>query len=164
MDLDRILQTFNACHVDYLLIGGMNFLLRHEPVLTYDVDLWIDDVPENRDRAERALAELQAQWGTTEDDWRPVAGRSAGWLARQGLFCLTSPAGAIDIFRAVRGLESWAECRQRAVLGVTGAGTPYVGLSDADMLQCQTALLEPEQKQDRIRTLRAAIARAAYEP
>ena len=47
MDVHLILQTFNAHRVDYLLIGGMNFLLFHEPVLTFDVDLWIDDVPEN---------------------------------------------------------------------------------------------------------------------
>jgi hypothetical protein len=38
MNIDHILQTFNTCEVDYLLIGGMNFLLRHEPVLTYDID------------------------------------------------------------------------------------------------------------------------------
>lgn len=159
MDLDRILKTLNARQVDYLLIGGMNFLLRHEPVLTYDVDLWIDDTPENRARTEEALAELQAQWGPSEEDWRPVAGRGRGWLSRQGVFCMTSAAGAIDVFRAVRGLDSWAQCRERAYAGVTGAGTPYVGLSDADMLQCQTALPEPERKQDRIRTLRAAIER-----
>jgi hypothetical protein len=162
MDLDRILQTFNDCHVDYLLIGGMNFLLRHEPVLTFDVDLWIDDTTENRLRTERALTELQSQWGRSEEDWRPVADRSPGWLTQQGVFCLTSSAGAIDIFRAIRGLDSWAECRSRAVPDVTGAGTPYVGLSDADMLQCQTALPGPEQKQDRIRTLQAAIAKASH--
>ena len=28
MNIDHILQTFNVCEVDYLLIGGMNFLLR----------------------------------------------------------------------------------------------------------------------------------------
>jgi hypothetical protein len=26
MNIDHILQTFNTCEVDYLLIGGMNFL------------------------------------------------------------------------------------------------------------------------------------------
>jgi len=41
MDVDHILQTFATHAVDALLIGGMIFLLRHEPVLTYDVDLWI---------------------------------------------------------------------------------------------------------------------------
>jgi hypothetical protein len=30
MNVDKILGTFGDCGVDYLLIGGMNFLLRHE--------------------------------------------------------------------------------------------------------------------------------------
>jgi hypothetical protein len=38
MNLDRILETFSAQRVDYILIGGVNFLLRHEPVTTYDID------------------------------------------------------------------------------------------------------------------------------
>ena len=36
MDVERILQTMNGKQVAYLLIGGMNFLLRHEPMLTFD--------------------------------------------------------------------------------------------------------------------------------
>jgi len=48
MNIDHILRTFNACAVEYLLIGGMNFLLRHEPVLTYDIDFWIRDTVVNR--------------------------------------------------------------------------------------------------------------------
>jgi hypothetical protein len=36
MDVERFLQTMNGNQVAYLLIGGMNFLLRHEPMLTFD--------------------------------------------------------------------------------------------------------------------------------
>jgi len=35
---DRIFETFNRHGVNYLLIGGMNMLLRHGGNLTYDVD------------------------------------------------------------------------------------------------------------------------------
>lgn len=158
MNVDHILGTLNAYHVDYLLIGGMNFLLRHAPVLTYDVDLWIEDTAENRDRCERALAELEAQWGASEEDWGPVAARGAGWLASQALFCLTSPHGAIDVFRSVKGLRDWAAARAQAQSGKTAAGTAFVGLSDHDMLVCQLALPESERKQARIQTLQQAIA------
>ena len=48
MNVDRILETFNRHEVAWLLIGGMNFLLRHKPVLTFDVDLWVDDTVQNR--------------------------------------------------------------------------------------------------------------------
>jgi hypothetical protein len=46
-----------------------NFLLRHEPVLTYDVDLWIDDTAENGRRCEMALAALGAEWARTDTHW-----------------------------------------------------------------------------------------------
>ena len=145
MNVDRILDTLNRHSVDYLLIGGMNFLLRHRPELTFDVDLWIADTTENRQRCAQALAELDAAWGPTDTAWASVRGLAGDWLVRQAVFCLTSPEGAIDIFRTVRGLPDWASCAQRAVAGCTAAGVPFRGLGDADMLAAQLAL-EPQQR------------------
>lgn len=157
MNIDHILTVMNQCQVAYLLIGGVNFLLRHQPVLTYDIDLWIEDTPDNLARCERALAQLQAQWGAAMDDWGPVAQRPSGWLSQQPLFCLASPFGAIDIFRTVAGLDDWQQCKRRAVEGVTGGGVPYRGLCDADMLRCQLALPADEQNLQRIAILRQAL-------
>ena len=158
MNVDRILETMNRHRVAYLLVGGMNFLLRHAPVLTYDVDLWIDDKEENRDRCEQALVALQAEWGASEEDWGPVARKPPGWLARQAVFCLTSAHGAVDIFRSLKGLGPWRQSREAALPGTTAAGTAYLGLSDEDMLKCQMALPEPSRNPDRIRALRKALA------
>lgn len=47
MNIDQILQALNGQQVDYMLIGGMNFLIRHVPELTYDVDIWVRDDGEN---------------------------------------------------------------------------------------------------------------------
>lgn len=157
MNVDRILDTLNRHQVAYLLIGGMNFLLRHKPVLTYDVDVWVEDNEENLDRCEAALAELEAEWGATEADWKPVAKHPAGWLRKQPVFCLSSPYGAIDIFRCVKGLEEWRFCAARAVWGRTAGGVLYRGLSDADMLRSQLALDEQERNPERIAILRAAL-------
>jgi hypothetical protein len=156
MNVDRILDTLNRHQVAYILIGGMNFVFRHAPQTTFDVDLWIDDTTENLSRCEKALGELQAQWGISEADWDAVADKPSGWLTRQAIFCLTSPSGSIDIFRTVKGLESWAASRARAYPGQTAAGTNFFGLSDEDMLQCQMALPENERKLDRIRLLNGA--------
>ena len=164
MDIDLILDAMNRHHVAYLLLGGVNFLLRHTPVVTFDVDLWIADTPENLASCEHALAEVGATWGPTENQWQPVADLKSGWIARQSVFCMTSPHGPIDIFRSVRGLDDWATCRSRAEAGTTAAGTPYLGISDRDMLQCQLALPEPERKLDRIRILEKSIARVQNEP
>jgi hypothetical protein len=154
---DHILTTLNRHRVDYLLFGGLNFLLRHAPVLTYDIDIWIEDTPDNRSRCEAALAELQAEWGLSEDDWGPVATKRSDWLDYRGVFCLTSPHGAIDIFRTVAGLNSWTACRGRAEVVTTATGTKCLGLSDVDMLQCQLALPEGHRNEGRIQHLQEAL-------
>lgn len=155
MNIDRILRAFGDCGVDYLLIGGMNFLLRHEPVLTYDIDFWIHDTDENLARCDLALRTLEAAWGATEQEWRPVAAQP-GWLLRQNVFCLTSPSGAIDIFRTVKGLSSWEECSARAHEGLTAGGVPYRGLCDEDMIACQLALPPEQRRLARIEALQRA--------
>lgn len=38
-----VLDTLNCHRVDSWLIGGVNFLLRHGPHLTFDIDFWIDE-------------------------------------------------------------------------------------------------------------------------
>jgi hypothetical protein len=157
MNIDTILGRLNYHGVQYLLIGGVNFLLRHRPVLTFDLDLWLEPEPANRRRCERALADLEAAWGPTEQEWRPAREWPEGWLDRQELFCLTSPAGAIDVFQSVRGLSAWTTCHARSVTVVTAAGTSCRALSDADMLACQLALDPADRKEDRIRALREAL-------
>jgi hypothetical protein len=153
IDIDHVFDVLNGQHVDYLLIGGMNFLLRHQPVLTFDVDVWIDDTPANRARCEAALIELDAEWGPTETEWGPVRRFAPGWLELQAVFSLTTKAGALDVFRHLAGAGSWAACRARAVRGRTSGGREFWGLSDKDMLACQYALDEPLRKLDRIRYL-----------
>jgi hypothetical protein len=159
MNVDQILMVFNRHGVRYLLIGGMNFLLRHKPVLTFDVDFWIEDTLENLQRCESALAELDAEWGMGDSDWGPVKGKAAGWLAQQGVFCLSCPHGAIDVFRGVKGLGSWQDSYAASVSGETGAGVAYRGLSDEDMLKCQLSLDEVDRKADRISDLKRAVER-----
>lgn len=157
MNVDHILEVLNARGVEYILIGGMNYLLRHEPVLTYDVDIWIRDSAENRSRCEAALAELNAEWGRSEEEWGPVADKPAGWLAQQGVYALTSAHGSIDVFRSVLGLGEWQKSASTALRDTTASGVSFAGLSDADMLKSQLALDDGDQKKDRIRKLREAI-------
>jgi hypothetical protein len=159
MNVDRILETMNRHDVRYLLIGGMNFMLRHEPILTYDVDLWIDDVLENRQNCERALAELNAEWGPSDETWKPVKELQPGWLNQQSLFCLTTEHGAVDVFRSVAGLDNWQASWDRGSAAALSTGTTYRALSDEDMLRCQLALPEGLQKKSRIEILRAQISR-----
>ena len=157
MNVDTILATMNQNDVRYLLIGGMNFMLRHHPLLTYDVDFWIEDREDNRRRCESALADLDAEWGSTDKTWAPVKEIPSGWLDKQAIYCLNSPHGAIDIMRAVEGLGNWQESWLSAVQEQTKAGMNYRGLSDEDMLKCQLALEETQRKLERVRILREVL-------
>jgi hypothetical protein len=160
MNVDAMLRVLNEEQVDYLLIGGMNFLLRHLPELTFDVDIWAADGEENLRRLNRALRRLGAQWGRTEAEWRPVP-EDPGWLRSQPVFSLTTDHGALDIFREVRGLEGrFADCKARRVPVETAAGVACPSLSDQDMLACQEALPPGEQKTRRMEVLREAIRRS----
>jgi hypothetical protein len=75
----------------------------------------------------------------------------------QGVFCMTSPQGSVDVFLAVRGLPSWRECRARAQRSATQAGSAFYGLSGEDMLTAETSLPEGEQNPERIRMLRKSL-------
>jgi hypothetical protein len=163
MNVDEILRALNDRQVDYLLIGGMNFLLRHLPELTFDVDVWVADHGENLGRLNRALRDLGAEWGRTEAAWAPVP-EDWQWLETQPVFCLTTQHGALDVFRDVLGLEGrYPECKARSVLAQTANAVPFPALGDEDMLACQEALPPGERKARRMAILRDAI-RQAKEP
>jgi hypothetical protein len=152
-----ILRTFADRRVEAILIGGMNFLLRHQPVLTYDVDFWVRDTPDNLLRTVEALRALGAKWGRDEKSWGPIPAGTE-WLQGQSIFCLTTDHGAVDIFREVRGLEGQFEaCWERAAHGQTAKRTSFRGLSDRDMLACQLALPEGEQNANRVAYLQAKL-------
>jgi hypothetical protein len=156
MNPGRILSAFAAREVDCLLIGGMNFFLRHRPVTTFDVDFWVHDEERNLTRVTQALTDLGAECEQAAGIWGPVPS-DPGWLCRQPVYCLTSPAGAIDIFRFVQGLDSYEECKARSVLTETKEGIQYQSLSDADMLACQLALPEGSRRLDRVAHLREIL-------
>lgn len=150
MNVDTILEAFHRRKVNAILIGGMNFLLRHQPVLTFDVDLWVEDSDENLSLVAAALRDLRAEWGRDEASWKSVPD-GFHWLRHQVLYCLTSPHGPIDIFREVAGLEGqFKVCRDRAHECSTPTGIHYASLCDEDMLACQFALPENERRLDRI--------------
>jgi len=150
MNVDAILRSFAHHQVNAILIGGMNFLLRHQPVVTFDVDLWVKDTDENLIKVSAALHELRAEWGRDEQSWKPVPD-GFGWLRRQSMFCLTSAHGAIDIFREVEGLrDDYDVYRDRCNECYTASGIHYASLSDRDMLACQMALPEEGRRLDRV--------------
>jgi hypothetical protein len=158
LNIEAILTALNNGSVRYMLIGGANFMIRHAPLLTYDVDVWVDDNEENLARLGKMLHTLKAEWGPTEQTWQVVPA-DWKWLMRQAVFCMTTPIGALDVFREVRGLEQQFEaCYARSASVTLPSGITFRALSDEDMLQSQLALSPHEQNQVKIETLKRAIA------
>jgi hypothetical protein len=157
MNVDLILSAFNEQGADCILIGGMNFFLVHQPVSTFDVDLWVADDEANLRAVHQALSQLSAEvsFDPKGECWQNIARLSDWtWLLRAPLFCLNSPHGAIDVFRHVRGLEAGYDAlRGSCPLRKTPTGVSFRSLSDSLMIQCQLALSEAERKQDRLRAL-----------
>ncbi len=80
-----------------------------------------------------------------------------GWLRRQSLYCLSSPYGAIDVFRSVAGLDSWRACASRSLRERTAGGVVYQGIGDEDTLKSQLALKRSERKPGRVFALRRSL-------
>ncbi|MCE9544408.1 MAG: hypothetical protein K8T25_02640 [Planctomycetia bacterium] len=159
MNISAILAVLNSHEVDYMVIGGVNFLLRHNGPATTDLDIWIDDQAANRHRCERALGALQAEWGESDATWGPVVIRAPAWLDSQSVYCVGTNAGALNVFRAVPGLSDWFECHSRAILETTKDGTPYYGIADEDMLRCQMVISQDLRKSDRVAVLERKLAK-----
>jgi hypothetical protein len=150
MNIDAMLSGLNDADVRYLLIGGVNFMINHEPQLTYDLDVWIDDGEENHGRLVRALRAMGAEWGRDEASWGPVP-TGVSWLREQPVYCLTTKFGPLDVFRRVPGMEEFESAWERGYDRKTASGVPVRCLSDADMLACQLALPDEFRRMDRVR-------------
>jgi hypothetical protein len=134
-------------------------MLFHRPVLTFDVDILVEDKKDNLKRLNEALAAMKGEWGKTESSWQAVP-EDSKWLERQPLFCLTTQYGPLDIFREVPGLENkFEECWQLGREGKTSEGIVFKGLSDYHMLECQLVLEPEDQKPERIKILRTALGK-----
>ena len=157
MDVEHILHTLNQHSVEYILIGGMNFLFNHSGPITYDVDIFVNDTSANLIELNFALQDLHCEWGESEDKWGPIS-HDPNWLLKRTVFCLTSPDGPLDIFRMVKGLEDGFEASKvRAELRSMPNGEFYFSLSDEDMLHCQTALSPSERSSARVEALQKIL-------
>ncbi len=58
MDIEGLLKSLNARHVDYVVIGATAFPVHGYARATLDIDIFIRPTPENAERVRRALAQF----------------------------------------------------------------------------------------------------------
>lgn len=59
-DFKDLLRLFNQHKVQYLVVGGYAVMKYTEPFYTKDLDIWVEPIPENAQRAYAALVEFGA--------------------------------------------------------------------------------------------------------
>ncbi len=67
-DFEDLLALFQEHRVRYLIIGGLAFIFHAKPRYTKDMDLWVENTPENIARANQSLAAFGSPTLLTEND------------------------------------------------------------------------------------------------
>ncbi len=147
---ERLLATLAADRVNFAVVGGLAVIFNGYPRLTLDVDILVNDAPENL----RKLLDCLAGWGE-------------GWARELKLEDFVAQEGAIrvieefdlDIFTRMRG-RSLEDFRPRLRYLETGAvRIPY--LSPADLVFLKEHSWRDKDKLD-VQAMREIIARESH--
>jgi hypothetical protein len=152
-DYQAVFRVLNQHSVQYLLICGLNYFLRHRPITTQDIDVLVESSRDNLTRCENALAELNAEWGRDDADWTLTSLKPQGWMTGQSVFCMLTANAPLDIFLSVPGIANFEAADSNAVIVATSDGTLVRCLCTKDLLACQLALPEQMRRLDRVKHL-----------
>ncbi len=122
-DILRVWVILNENNVKYIMIGGFAVNLHGFHRVTQDMDLWIQDTPENRKNLRKAFSELEL------GDLKAIETMEflAGWTD----FRISSDL-VLDLMTNIPGLEtlSFDECLSLASIGdIEGVKVPFLHLN-----------------------------------
>jgi hypothetical protein len=111
-DFSELLLTFNAHHVEYLVVGAHALAVYGHVRATKDVDVWVRPDSENARRVLQALSEFGAPIGDLNQDDLSKAGT---------IFQIGVPPIRIDIITAIDGVDfanAWPDRLETSFGGV----------------------------------------------
>lgn len=147
-DLVEMLLAFADAGVRYLVIGGHAVSLHARPRSTKDLDLWLDEAPENLANACDALARFGLPAELVEELRRATPDEIV-WLGR-------APA-RVDLLQRIPGVAFADAWQRRVTLHIDATEIPFIGREDLIANKLATA-----RAQD-LRDVRA-LRRAAKPP
>ncbi len=137
LDYGEILQCLNACGARYLVVGGYAVMRYSEPRFTKDLDLWIDNGPENTKLVLKALRRFGA----------PVTGIAAADLEKPEMVLQIGVAPVrVDIITSVPGLEFENAWPNRETILWEGVETHFA--SKEDLVRAKRVAGRPSDKRD----------------
>ena len=138
-DFEDVLELFHRHGVRYLIVGGLAFIFHAKPRYTKDIDIWIDEDPENVRRANDALVEFGSPDTMTLDFPDEV-------------FQIGVAPNRIDLLRGVVALDFEKAWGRRIESHYGRAKANWIDLDD--LIAIKSAIAEPRHQED-ARVLRA---------
>jgi hypothetical protein len=109
-DFARLLRAFAGVDALYLLVGALAVEYHGQPRTTRHMDLWLDDAPDNLERAYRALSDFGVPT-IMLDHLNAAPPLDVVWIG--------VPPNRIDLVKGIRGLD-FDTCWERRVSVVLG--------------------------------------------
>jgi hypothetical protein len=151
-DQRDLLREFNARNVKYLVVGGYAFSYYAEPRATKDLDVFVEDSPENAERVFAALAHFGA----------PLNGVSAkDFQDSDTVFQIGVPPSRIDILQTIEAID-FQTAWQASEPGMIGDDIPVRYISFDHLVTNKLAIgrLRDLADVEALRESRAAGAKA----
>jgi hypothetical protein len=120
-DFKEFIESLNANHVRYLVIGGYAVAFHGHPRYTKDLDIWVERNRENAQALLHALAQFgMGSLGLTEDDF----------LEPDQVVQLGYPPNRIDILSSVSGVN-FVDCYpQHVTTSLEGVEVNFIDLEN----------------------------------
>jgi hypothetical protein len=131
IDPRRLLEALAGEKVDFVIVGGVAFVLHGSTRVTRDLDICYSRSPENLARLAKALAPLHP---TLRDAPSSLPFRLDASTLRSGLnFTLTTDAGDLDLLGEITGVGGFGEIAGGAAsMEVYGLPVRVMGLDDVE--------------------------------
>ncbi len=119
-DFKEFAESFNACGVEYPVVGGYALAAHGHPRYTGSIDFWIAPSPINVERVLRALSQFGfGSLGLVAADFSP-----------ETVVQLGHPPRRIDLLTGIDGVDFDACWGRREKLDLDGLRLNFIGLED----------------------------------
>lgn len=120
-DFREFVASLNASGARYLVVGGYAVALHGHPRYTKDIDIWIENTPDNASRVVKALDAFGFEsMGLTEADF----------LAPDQIIQLGHPPNRIDLLTSLSGVDFTVCYRTRLDVDLGGFAVPFIDLEN----------------------------------
>jgi len=121
LDFKEFIQSLNANHVHYLVVGGYAVALHGHPRYTKDMDVWIEPSPDNAANTVKALD----QFG-----FGALGLKASDFLVPDQIIQLGYPPNRIDLLSTLPGVDFETCYPARVQVEIEGVTVNFIDLEN----------------------------------